>query len=200
MNSPYKGKFEISQIFKGLVHKGLDMVGKTSKNIYSTIRGIIEAAGWDINPNNPSDTSYGMGLRIRIREEGTNRLFYFAHLSKVHVKVGDLVEVGTLIGVEGSTGHSTGPHLHYEVRAKINNTSFLDVSKISGIPNKEGIYEQKEVIPEKKEHWAQKHLDSLVKLGLINSPDAHKNLDAPISKGELFTMIDRIAALISKAK
>lgn len=45
---------------------------------------------------------------------------------------------------------------------------------------------------ESKTHWAQKNLDSLVKKGLIKSPEAHKDLDAPMTKGQIFAMLDRI--------
>jgi len=136
MISPYKGKFEVTQIFKSLLHKGLDLVGSTSKLIYSTVDGVVEVAGWDSHPTG------GMGLYIRIREDGTERRFYFAHLSKVTVKAGQRVKKGDQIGVEGSTGHSTGSHLHYEIRSRPDNTTFLDVSEISGIPNEMGTYEQ----------------------------------------------------------
>ena len=140
MVSPYKSKFKVSQIYKGANHKGLDLVGLDDKNIYSTVDGVVEVAGWDSHPTG------GMGLYIRIRENGTARRFYFAHLSALSVKVGQMVKQGEKIGVEGSTGHSTGSHLHYEVRRLPDNTTYLDVSSISGIPNKLGAYEQEEDI------------------------------------------------------
>ncbi|MDF2570486.1 MAG: Membrane protein related to metalloendopeptidase [Sporomusa sp.] len=138
MISPYKSKFKVTQIYKGANHKGLDLVGLDDKNIYSTVDGIIELAGWDTHPTG------GMGLYIRIRENGTARRFYFAHLSAVSVKVGQTVKQGDLIGVEGSTGHSSGTHLHYEVRSLPDNTTFLNISDISGIPNKLGMFGQEE--------------------------------------------------------
>lgn len=64
-------------------------------------------------------------------------------MSEVFVKQGQRVKAGDKIGTEGSTGHSTGSHLHYEVRSEPNNATFLDVSKISGIPNRLGEYMQK---------------------------------------------------------
>jgi murein DD-endopeptidase MepM/ murein hydrolase activator NlpD len=137
MKSPYKGRFKVTQIFKEAKHKGLDLVGLDDKTIYSTVNGTVEAARWDTHPTG------GMGLYIRIREDGTNRRFYFAHLSEVFVKQGQRVKVGDKIGVEGSTGNSTGSHLHYEVRIEPSNATFLDVSKISGIPNRLGEYMQK---------------------------------------------------------
>lgn len=140
MITPYKGKFKVTQVYKGATHRGLDLVGLDDKNIYSTVDGTVEVAGWDSHPTG------GMGLYIRINSAGDARRYYFAHLSAALVKVGQTVRLGDLIGVEGSTGHSTGSHLHYEVRSLPDNTKYLDVSSISGIPNKLG-----EVKPVEKE-------------------------------------------------
>lgn len=139
MKSPYKGRFKVTQIYKGAKHKGLDLVGLDDKTIYSTVTGTVEAARHDTHPTG------GMGLYIRIKQDGTCYRFYFAHLSKVYVKQGQRVKVGEKIGVEGSTGHSTGSHLHYEVRRGPNNATFLDVSAISGIPNKLGVYKMPDI-------------------------------------------------------
>lgn len=139
LKSPYRGRFKVSQIYKGASHKGLDLVGLDSKNIYSTVNGTVEAARHDTHPTG------GMGLYIRIREDGTNRRFYFAHLSEALVKAGQRVSVGDRIGIEGSTGNSTGSHLHYEVRIEPSNATFLDVAKISGIPNRLGVYKMPDI-------------------------------------------------------
>lgn len=158
MISPYKSKFKVSQIYKGAKHKGLDLVGLDDKTIYSTVTGVVEAARHDNHPTG------GMGLYIRIRGDGTNYRFYFAHLSKVYVKQGQRVKVGEKIGVEGSTGHSTGSHLHYEVRREPNNTTYMDVSKISGIPNKLGVYN----LPEKNKDIVITIGHAIVKAKLID--------------------------------
>lgn len=144
MNAPYKGKFKVTQVFKGQDHKGLDIVGLTDKNIYSPVSGTVDAAGRDINPRDPNDTAYGMGLRIRIRDEKTGLLHYLAHLSKILVQPGQKIKKGELIGVEGNTGHSMGPHTHYEIRSRVDNTTYQDVSLLSGIPNLLGVYEMEE--------------------------------------------------------
>lgn len=142
MNSPYKGKFKVTQIYKGYDHKGIDLVGLDSKDIHSTVNGVVERAGRDTNPNNPNDMRYGMGNYIRIKDDATGYVFYFAHLSRISVKVGQMVKVGEKIGVEGETGHSFGSHLHYEVRKVTDNKTFHDISRYIGIPNKEGTYIQ----------------------------------------------------------
>lgn len=135
MKSPYKGRFKVTQVFKGTPHRGIDLVGLDDKTIHSTVNGVVEASRYDTHPTG------GMGLYVRVRENATNRRHYFAHLSDVYVKQGETIAYGDKIGVEGSTGHSTGSHLHYEIRREPNNMAFLDVSEISGIPNNLGTYE-----------------------------------------------------------
>ena len=57
----------------------------------------------------------GYGNLIKVEHEG-GMTTYYAHLSKIYVKPGDKVKAGDLIGAIGSTGFSTGPHLHFELR------------------------------------------------------------------------------------
>lgn len=132
MNVPYKSTFKISQEYKGTAHDGFDMVGLNDKNIYSTVAGVVERAGWE-NVNNKAQ---GFGQYVRIKQDNSVNRYYFGHLSQISVRVGDRVNVGTKIGVEGSTGKSTGSHLHYCVRANGNKATPVDISKLTGIPNK----------------------------------------------------------------
>lgn len=136
MKCPYKGKFRVSQEFKGISHDGLDLVGVDSKNIYSTIDGVVEKSGWE-NPNNKLQ---GFGLYVRIKKDGNSDRYYFGHLSKVNVKSGQKVKAGDLIGIEGSTGRSTGSHCHYCARGDGSFAKIRDISQISGIPNELGVY------------------------------------------------------------
>jgi murein DD-endopeptidase MepM/ murein hydrolase activator NlpD len=92
---------------KGRAHQGLDLGLKTGDPIYATFDGkvrISKAAG-----------DYGNLIVIR-HNNGLET--YYAHLSQRDVEVGDWVVAGQQIGLGGSTGRSTGPHLHYEVRYK----------------------------------------------------------------------------------
>lgn len=136
MNSPYKGKFKVSQQFKSSAHDGLDLVGIDSKKIYSTVNGVVEFAGWE----NSADKNQGFGLYVRIKQKGTVDRYYFGHLSEIKVKKGQSVEKGELIGTEGSTGKSTGSHCHYCVRGNALRTQIRNICNISGIPNKLGTY------------------------------------------------------------
>lgn len=133
MNSPYEGKFKITQVFKGSAHDGLDLVGIDSKEIHATADGKIVYAGWE----NPSDHSQGFGQYVVI-QDSKGRMFHFGHLSEIRCKVGDTVKCTDVIGIEGSTGRSTGSHCHYCVRTSLSPGTYLDVCVISGIPNVEG--------------------------------------------------------------
>ena len=137
MNSPYCGKFYVSQQYKPGTHDGLDLVGQDSKEIHATISGVIQYAGWE-NASNPKQ---GFGQYVCIK--GTDGLYYyFGHLSEIKVKTGQIVKITDVIGVEGSTGYSTGSHCHYEIRGSFyKGAKVYDVVSMSGIPNALGTYD-----------------------------------------------------------
>lgn len=88
----------------GHYHKGLDIANNTGTPISSTAAGVVIFVGWH----------GGYGRKI-IVHHGFGYTTVYAHLTKMYVSVGDEVEKGEVIGTMGSTGRSTGPHLHYEV-------------------------------------------------------------------------------------
>lgn len=86
-------------------HKGIDLAAPTGTPIYATADGIVDRAEWF--------SSYGLFIEI---EHGAELETRYAHMSRLAVSAGQRVKKGDLIGYVGSTGRSTGPHLHYEVR------------------------------------------------------------------------------------
>lgn len=86
-------------------HKGIDMAAPSGTPIYATADGLVSKAEWF--------SSYGNFIAIGHGGELETR---FGHLSRIAVSAGQRVRKGDLIGYVGSTGRSTGPHLHYEVR------------------------------------------------------------------------------------
>lgn len=88
-------------------HAGLDFAAKTGTPVFATADGTVTVA----------DRKSGYGNCIDI-DHGYNYLTRYAHLSRIAVQGGQDVKRGELIGYVGSTGKSTGPHLHYEVRFK----------------------------------------------------------------------------------
>ena len=103
MNSPYEGKFYISQGYYPGMHDGLDLVGVDSKEIHATQRGTVQYAGWE----NPANHKQGFGQYVCIKGVDGN-YYYFGHLSQLKVCTGQTVNITDVIGVEGSTGYSTG--------------------------------------------------------------------------------------------
>lgn len=100
-------------------HKGIDCVGLTSKNIIAPTNGKIISSTMIPDKNNPT---WEWGNYVKMDDLWEYWLF-FCHLSERKVKVGDKVDKGQLIGVEGQTGYSFGSHLHFEVRRKKDNVS-----------------------------------------------------------------------------
>ncbi|MCD7891452.1 MAG: peptidoglycan DD-metalloendopeptidase family protein [Ruminococcus sp.] len=137
MNSPYIGKFRVSQEYKGSAHDGLDFVGIDSKEIHSTVNGTVVHAGWE----NSSDHSQGFGQYVKIKQTDTDDYYYYGHLSEISVTVNQTVKITDVIGIEGSTGKSTGSHCHYCVRVGGVKGQHKDISAISGIPNELGTYD-----------------------------------------------------------
>jgi len=86
-------------------HAGLDFKGPTGAPIYSAAHGKVAFVGRRPGYGNCVEIDHGNGLRTR-----------YAHMSAFHIQVGQVVRAGQPIGAVGSTGRSTGPHLHFEVR------------------------------------------------------------------------------------
>ncbi len=86
------------------IHQGLDIANRTGTPVNTTASGVVLFAGWH----------GGFGNKV-IVYHGSDYTTVYAHLSKMYVSVGDEVKQGDVIGAVGSTGYSTGPHLHYEV-------------------------------------------------------------------------------------
>ncbi|RZA28793.1 MAG: M23 family metallopeptidase, partial [Proteobacteria bacterium] len=84
-------------------HKGVDLAAPTGTPVYATADGMVAKAEWF--------SSYGNYIQI---EHGGEMQTRYAHLSAYSVQAGSRVQKGDLIGYVGSTGRSTGPHLHYE--------------------------------------------------------------------------------------
>lgn len=88
----------------GSFHKGIDIAGPSSREISAADHGVVESVGYD----------GGYGNKVVINHNNGMKTIY-AHLNSFQVKVGQVVEKGMPLGVMGSTGNSTGIHLHFEV-------------------------------------------------------------------------------------
>ncbi|HEY9092014.1 M23 family metallopeptidase [Parasphingorhabdus sp.] len=113
----------------GAMHSGIDFKGRSGQPVLSAAQGTITHAGWKSGYGKTVEITHGNGLMTR-----------YAHLSGIQVKAGHKVKRGIQVGAMGSTGRSTGTHLHFEVRlngAAINPRPFLkentDVLKVQSL-------------------------------------------------------------------
>ena len=88
-------------------HLGVDLAAPTGTPVYATADGVVSAAG--------RRGGYGLSITLEHRQGLETR---YAHMSRINVVHGQGVKQGNVIGWVGSTGLSTGPHLHYETRLK----------------------------------------------------------------------------------
>jgi murein DD-endopeptidase MepM/ murein hydrolase activator NlpD len=114
VRKPVNGDIDLSSTFGvrmdpflhiAAMHTGLDFRGDTGDPVQATATGTVVGAGWSGGYGRMVEIDHGNGLSTR-----------YGHLSQIDVKVGDDVRIGQVIGRMGSTGRSTGPHLHYETR------------------------------------------------------------------------------------
>ena len=89
----------------GRMHEGIDLAGPYGSNVRAVTDAVVVEAG--------QESGYGTIIRLT-HFDGTQSVY--GHLSQILVQVGQHVSAGDVIGLEGNTGHSTGPHLHFEIR------------------------------------------------------------------------------------
>jgi murein DD-endopeptidase MepM/ murein hydrolase activator NlpD len=107
----------------GKVHKGMDMAAHVGEPVYAIADGEVIYAG---------DGLRGYGNVVILRHDRKTSSLY-AHNSELKVKQGDQVTKGTLVALLGNTGHSTGPHVHFEIRdgdVAVNPRNVLPKSKL----------------------------------------------------------------------
>ena len=103
------------------MHDGIDFLAEMGSDVHAAATGVVQFAGFH--------PQYGYMVDI---DHGNDLVTRYAHLSKLFVKDGDVVQRGRRIALSGSTGRSTGPHLHFEVRFRgvaQNPTKFLQLRK-----------------------------------------------------------------------
>lgn len=138
VTSPY----EIERTINGVksVHKGIDLISTSGdREVKSIGDGVVRG-----NFNDPN----GFGNYVSIEHADGKRVIY-AHLESFKKKAGDKVKAGDVIGIEGSTGRSTGIHLHLEVReAPYNTNNRINIADYLEIKNEVGLVKEKELTKE----------------------------------------------------
>ncbi|QYF87596.1 M23 family metallopeptidase [Brevundimonas sp. PAMC22021] len=118
INSPF-GLRKLAIEAKARAHKGVDIAAPIGTSVFSTSEGRVLRTGYDAG-------GYGKFIEVR-HPNGLTSLY--GHLSRVDVTAGAVIAAGERIGLVGSTGFSTGPHLHFEVRR---GGAQVDPAKIMG--------------------------------------------------------------------
>ncbi len=105
---------------RGAMHSGIDFKGAHGSPIFAAAQGEVSFAGWQSGYGRTVEITHASGLMTR-----------YAHLSRIDVNVGQSVDAGVTLGGLGSSGRSTGPHLHFEVRINgrpVNPRPFLETA------------------------------------------------------------------------
>jgi hypothetical protein len=171
-NLPITGKFNITATFKQVgkywktlgFHTGIDFTGDSA--IYATCDGVVDTIAY----------SSAYGNYIIVKENNADRYHYFCHLSRILVKRGQKVTRVSVIGIMGSTGNTTGVHLHYEIRKQKGNlveSNLVNPAEYCGIPNEKGEYDSKdyqivETIPSKYSEGQVVQIEIPVKIAYNN--------------------------------
>ena len=183
-NKPCTWK-RISQYYKPKSHRGIGLANVAGTPIYATADGTVVSAkygGWD--------KSYGNMVAIY---HGNGNYTNHAHLSKIKVRCGQKVKAGQLIGLMGSTGHSTGNHLHFEVHLgrkwhRVNPKPYMDKAGKAIVYTKGKTYTLQEAMNVRMSPKA-----SAPKVGVSKwSEDGkkHANKDGTLKKGTRVTARD----------
>ncbi len=134
LRKPVEGELDESSGFgvrtdpfvgKPAMHTGIDFRGDTGDPVHATAAGTVTEAGWTGGYGRMVEIDHGNGFATR-----------YGHLSKIDVKIGQSIKIGQVIGEIGSTGRSTGPHLHYETRIDgdaVNPQKFLHAGEKLGL-------------------------------------------------------------------
>lgn len=137
-NLPFTGKFSVTNEYrkpntryKAKFHTGIDLVGANA-TVFSVCDGKVVMVS----------QNYGeYGKSVKVKDDKTGKIFLFAHLKSIAVVYGQKVTRVSKIGIMGSTGNSTAPHLHIEMRTSADQYGVVeDIASYMGLPNKRGEY------------------------------------------------------------
>ena len=214
MNLPYKigNRVRITSEFgyrtdpisgeAGAFHGGLDLVGVDSKNLYSPVGGVVLVSQMVTDKAN---RTWEWGNYVCISGDDGN-LYYLCHMARRAVNVGERVEAGELIGIEGSTGYSTGSHCHFEVRDK--NNKQINPAELLGIPNVAGevITVNEKVITDNTEtsdsipaEWSREAVKWATKNGVLQGNEkGDLMLRSTATREQIVTMLHRLYTQIKK--
>lgn len=176
-------------------HGGIDLVGDGEKTIFAVVGGTVLMSRMVTDKSNPT-SEWGNYISIA-GDDGL--VHYYCHLSERWVVAGERIEPGQGIGVEGSTGRSTGSHLHYEVRWSVVGDT-LNPAEILGIPNEKGVYtvNKEEVKKDERtdsepQDWSREAVEWAVANGIIfGDGTGNLKLREPCTREQVLVFLQRM--------
>lgn len=202
VTSPFGNRTDPISGTKNSWHGGIDLVSDGDK----TVRAVVGGDVWlsrIITDSSNRTSEWGNYICI-CGDDGT--LYYYCHLSKRVVSAGERVESGQTVGVEGSTGRSTGSHLHFEIRR---DGVQVDPTEVLGIPNACGVYVANggEIMTEanknieqndsKPQGWAKEAVEWAIDSGIIfGDENGDLMLRKACTREQMLVFIHRLATLL----
>lgn len=198
-------------------HAGVDLVADGDKSVCAAVPGVVAVSTMITDPTNRT-SEWGNYIRI---DGHDGRRYYYCHLSRRMAEVGQRVAAGDVIGIEGSTGRSTGSHLHFEIRTESGLT--VDPTEILGIPSVEDttlivgspaedksceggidMADKDEIKAAKSDsepnEWAKEAVEWAIDNGIIyGNGDGNLALRQPCTREQMLVFLHRFAQLIGKA-
>lgn len=190
--SPYGYRTDPITGATGTWHGGFDLVSDGDKTICAVIGGTVL---YSRIITDTSNRTWEWGNYVCISGED-GHLHYYCHMAKRLVSAGDRVGTGQPIGIEGSTGRSTGSHLHYEVRKPDGST--VNPGTILGIPNIAGNDQYKEETTVAKEWWEEPLAWARENEIIYGDENGDLKLDEPCTRRQMIAFLYRLFKLIMK--
>ena len=172
MKMPFASEFRVASPFGNRMdpitgepnvwHRGVDLAS-ADRNVRAA------SGGWVIRSRmvtDPADRTSEWGNYVSVNGEADRKVIYYCHLASRAVEAGRRVEAGEILGIEGSTGRSTGVHLHFEVRDELG--AQIDPCEYLGIENRVGyIWKPPEPWREQAHDWSEEAVEWAVSRGIL---------------------------------
>lgn len=197
---PYSGSFKAESPYgsrtdpitgeRNTWHSGMDLAGITSKEIRAVTGGTVLRSRMVTDRTN---CTWEWGNYVSVAgDDGFT--YYYCHLSERLVTAGERITAGQVIGIEGSTGRSTGSHLHFEVRSAAGTA--VDPSGVLGIPNEAG-YVHKPV--SQPNPWAEDAVNWAAVNGiLLGDGCGNLMLEKPCTREDAVVFLHRLHKMMQK--
>lgn len=192
---------------RGSWHGGLDLIGQNDKYICAPCDGEIIVSQIITDRTN---RTWEWGNYICLRSVDYGVLIYMCHMSERYVNAGELVKAGDIIGLEGSTGYSTGSHCHFEIRdnngEQLNPADILEIENAVGTcwenpvgnsgKSDDGYFNELDNTPDS---WAEKDINFAVENGILYGNEyGDYKLRSDCTRQEMIVFLYRLYNILRK--